>query len=223
MAALRALAGLSKGKIAAAGIVIATAGGSLLLMTASSSGVVPGIGAGAVLAELAARSPGVRIGGVALKAKNSRLAPASLGKASPAGAAAPRAPVATVMSVGPVGAAPVGLAAVPNSIFAPDIVLPALAGTPGSGTAPVLGGGGGGGGGGGFIIAPPGGGSGGSPGGGGVIPPGPAPTPIATASPTPTPTPPVSAVPEPATWLMLIIGFGLLGGALRQRQRVRFA
>ena len=35
-------------------------------------------------------------------------------------------------------------------------------------------------------------------------------------------------VPEPATWAMMILGFGLIGGALRQRQaatkvRVAFA
>ena len=29
----------------------------------------------------------------------------------------------------------------------------------------------------------------------------------------------VSAVPEPATWLMMILGFGFVGGAMRSRQR----
>ena len=28
-----------------------------------------------------------------------------------------------------------------------------------------------------------------------------------------------AAVPEPATWLMMILGFGLVGGAMRYRQR----
>jgi len=33
------------------------------------------------------------------------------------------------------------------------------------------------------------------------------------------PPPPVPGVPEPATWAMMIIGFGLLGGLLRRRRR----
>jgi len=40
-----------------------------------------------------------------------------------------------------------------------------------------------------------------------------------------TPVAVVAAVPEPATWVMFIVGFGLVGGAMRCRQRanVRFA
>ncbi|MGL6044521.1 MAG: PEPxxWA-CTERM sorting domain-containing protein, partial [Sandaracinobacteroides sp.] len=30
--------------------------------------------------------------------------------------------------------------------------------------------------------------------------------------------PPVSAVPEPASWALLIAGFGLVGGSLRSRR-----
>jgi hypothetical protein len=45
-----------------------------------------------------------------------------------------------------------------------------------------------------------GGGGGGATGGGGA------------------PTPPVTAVPEPTTWSLMLIGFGLLGGALRSRR-----
>lgn len=37
---------------------------------------------------------------------------------------------------------------------------------------------------------------------------------ITTASPT-------AAVPEPATWAMLVTGFGLIGGAMRTRRRTR--
>ena len=40
-----------------------------------------------------------------------------------------------------------------------------------------------------------------------------------------TPVAVVAAVPEPATWVMFIVGFGLVGGAMRCRQcaNVRFA
>ncbi len=33
----------------------------------------------------------------------------------------------------------------------------------------------------------------------------------------------IAAVPEPATWAMMIFGFGMVGGAMRRRQKVRFA
>ncbi|MBS0479307.1 MAG: PEP-CTERM sorting domain-containing protein [Proteobacteria bacterium] len=37
-------------------------------------------------------------------------------------------------------------------------------------------------------------------------------------------TPPAGGVPEPATWAMMIMGFGLMGGAIRrQRAAVRFS
>jgi len=41
----------------------------------------------------------------------------------------------------------------------------------------------------------------------------------------PPPPPPTGAVPEPATWAMMIMGFGAIGGALRRRpaMRVRYA
>jgi len=35
------------------------------------------------------------------------------------------------------------------------------------------------------------------------------------------PTPP--RVPEPATWAMMVGGFGMIGGALRRRVRIAFA
>lgn len=34
--------------------------------------------------------------------------------------------------------------------------------------------------------------------------------------------PPVAAVPEPATWMMMIGGFGLIGCAMRRRVRIRY-
>ncbi len=83
------------------------------------------------------------------------------------------------------------------------------------------GGGGGFGPGGGFVAGPGGGGTGGNPG----TPIGPGPTP----TPTPTPTPPggggemvppvTPAIPEPATWAMMILGFGVVGAAVRGNLR----
>ncbi|MFK3890962.1 PEPxxWA-CTERM sorting domain-containing protein [Sphingomonas sp. NPDC079357] len=50
---------------------------------------------------------------------------------------------------------------------------------------------------------------------GGNIPGVPGPTP------TPTPTTPVPAVPEPATWAMMALGFAVTGFAVRRRKRAR--
>lgn len=59
----------------------------------------------------------------------------------------------------------------------------------------------------GFPFVPPGGPNPGGGGGGGIVPPGPPP-----------------AVPEPAAWLQMIIGFGVIGGATRitYRKQRRF-
>jgi hypothetical protein len=57
---------------------------------------------------------------------------------------------------------------------------------------------------------------GGGIGGGGLVPPS---TPGGV--PLPDPTNPVSAVPEPQTWLMMMVGFFLLGAALRSRKMAR--
>lgn len=220
--------GRSIKKMVAVGATLAVAGASLLLLTEFPPGLASGAGASTALAELAARSPGARIGGIALKAKTRRASPRSLARgAMPAGGAAPPAlgaPIASVMSAGPagpLGAAPAGLGSFPG-----DLILPATTVVPGSSAvvAPAPGGGVGfvpGPGGGGVIIgAPPGGG--GTP---GATTPTPTPTPTVTPPvvvPTPNPTtPPVAAIPEPATWAMLIAGFGFVGGRLRRRRHVR--
>lgn len=222
MTALRAAAGRSRGKIAVVGAMLATAGGSLLLLTEFPTGIAPGAGASAALSELAARSPGMRIGGVALKAKKKRAAPIALAKAAPAKREAVpglgNAPLASVMSAGPaspVSGAPAGLGTFPGDLITPGGAAPVAVPFPGGGVPGP---------GGGLIIGGPGGGSSGSlPGGGGAVTPSPTPTPTATSPvvPTPTPTtPPVTAVPEPATWFMMIAGFGFVGGALRRRRRL---
>ena len=91
-------------------------------------------------------------------------------------------------------------------------------------------GGGGGGGGGGVITGGGGGGGGGGPGGGptgpgpsGPIGPGPTPPPVTGPSGPTTVVPPpppsgVSAVPEPSTWAMLLVGISLTGGMMRRRR-----
>jgi len=32
----------------------------------------------------------------------------------------------------------------------------------------------------------------------------------------------IAAVPEPGTWMMMLLGFGLIGGALRSRKKQNF-
>lgn len=58
-----------------------------------------------------------------------------------------------------------------------------------------------------------GGGNGGGPSGGGSD--------GGTGGPPPSP-PPFSAVPEPSTWAMLLLGFGLIGAGMRRRRAYRF-
>ena len=192
-------------------LALTPAMGGLLLATEVPASL--GASGTRALAELVARSPGARVGGTALKAKSPRLALVSpLGsEASPAGAKLPGVPLASVLSssAGPEGPVP----AAPGS-FASDFAAPAIPGegllgpsapsyplpvdfgsVPGfsGGGAPFFGGVPGG-------IGGGGGGGGGFPGGGGVIGPPP-------------------AIPEPSTWLLLIGGFGLVGGSMRRKRR----
>lgn len=225
--------GRSTKKLLVAGAMFAAAGASLLLLTEFPPGLASGAGASTALAELAARSPGMRIGGVALKAKTRRAALPALAKpvaAAPAGRGTPTAQVMSAETAAPPAAAPATLGIFPGEAFisSPQSAVAAAPAPGGFGFVPVPGGGG-------VIIGPGGGGSGG-PGGIGGATPNPTPTPTVTPSPTPTPTatppvvvvptpsptvPPVSAVPEPSTWLMLITGFGLLGSAVRRQRRRR--
>lgn len=216
MTARRTTAGRNNGKRVVASIVLAIATSAMLLSTELPAGFPPAGGGSAALAEIAARSPGPRIGGVALKAKSigALMAPGPV-----AAAPAPGNAVASVLgtSAGPEGAVP-GSGAVGPGGFPSDFLTPAApaeAGSPGVVSSPPTGdfgsvalppvGGlpifvpGGGGGGGGGELAPP-------PGGGVVVPPGPG-----------------GAIPEPSTWLMLIGGFGMIGHAMRRGRQARLA
>lgn len=132
----------------------------------------------------------------------------------------------------PLGGGDPGLGGVPNGpgFFGPGFVLP--------------GGGGGGGGGGGIVPTPtptptdtptpvpsptPTATPTAVPTGTPSPEPTPPPTAVPTGTPTPEPTPtdpieppppppPVTPVPEPGTWLMMIAGVGLIGGALRRKR-----
>lgn len=68
-----------------------------------------------------------------------------------------------------------------------------------------------------FLSPPPSGGGGGPPGGGGGPPGGGGGTP--PGSPPPTPSVP-GAVPEPGTWMTMLLGFGFIGWSMRRQRAV---
>lgn len=92
-------------------------------------------------------------------------------------------------------------------------LVPAVQGFPGAAPLILIGGGSGSGSGGGGI------GGGGGAGGSVLLPPvvGSSPTPVVTASST-ADTAPAAPVPEPATWMSMVAGFGITGAALRRRK-----
>jgi len=149
---------------------------------------------------MSARSPGMRSGAVT-STKGPRLQPAAfaappvpksevLSERTPAPVkVASAAPVPAILA--PVAAAPIPASAV--AAAAPVLAIPAAPATAVGGISPLLGG---------LALVPlvpavfNGGGGGG----------------ITTLDIAP-------AVPEPATWLMMISGFGILGFAMRRRRR----
>lgn len=163
-----------------------------------------------VVRDLLDRSPGTRIGGVAIKGKTRVVMAAPVGARGPGSrvsAPATGFPAAGGAVLATPTAAPASAGRTP-AIVLPD--FPALASAPmtpgvGSGATGATGGGttppppttGGGGG---FVFFP-------GIGGGGppivIIP----------------PSPPVAPIPEPTAWIMMVLGFGVLGGAMRSRGR----
>lgn len=218
MAAFRTITGrISKKRTIA--VAAATASlGALLLATEVPSLLLPVGGGSAALAELLGRSPGSRVGGVALKAKERRASYSPIAGVEGTAASnegAPANPVASVLGVspGPEGdvptSGPFGPGGFPTDFAAPDVPnpldgvtspgpasgTPGFGGTnasPGFGGAPIFGVGPGSGGGGGLIIGDTGGTGGGPP-----------PAPVETGPvPTPSETPPVplptgSPTPQP--------------------------
>lgn len=155
---------------------------------------------------LAARSPGLRTRAEMGKGKPPVLAERTA-TALPRVRRAPAAPPAVAVLPGPAGiGAP--LIAPPPAAAAPAIFVPgAPTGGVVFGDAPV-----------GFGLMPPPPGVGIGGGGGGLVitPPGETPG-------TPPPPAPPPPIPEPATWMTLILGFAAVGCVTRRRSRVAHA
>lgn len=179
-------------------------------LNAGANGVTNGINAVKSVADLlAGRSPGERAEGTLANLKHPRRA-ALHERALPK----VRRPAATSPLAGIVGAVPVPPADVLPPASAP--LYNVVAGGPG---APV------------GLTPPPGGGSVIFPaipppgGGGGVIIPPPVTTPPVTPPITPpivVPPTPTGSVPEPSSWAMMLMGFAMIGRALRVRRPAVF-
>lgn len=184
----------------------------LLSTTSAGIAIAPVSDTIDALAVLAARSPGLRAEG-ARSTKALRMLPLAdadmlTGTEAfnnlPPAAEPPMAPLPAAVAL-PADVGPAGEAMLPPAAFAqvPYVVAPSAVGA-----AP----GGSGGSGGGAIPTTvfPGQGGGGGGGGGGII---------VVPAPAPTPVPPITPVPEPGMWLLLLTAFPLVGAALRRRTR----
>jgi hypothetical protein len=140
------------------------------------------------------RSPGERTQAQLTKTRQHALARHRVG---PGHTAPPEAPLATLL-MGPPEPLPVELAAAPLLTAAPP-TLGTIIGSPGGGS----------------LVGPPGGSVVGPPGGD-------TPATIPNDSREPVVEVP-SAVPEPATWAMMLLGFGLIGWRTRHGPRAKLA
>ena len=180
--------------------VLVGGGAPLTIMALSNGGMnLPGMGpVSSLMAMLEDRSPGERTAAELNKTK-SKFAEAptqrALGKiVQPQAKELPKSFVQAITPTPPVPV--IAPPAVPAAAAPP--VLAGL--VPNSLPIPPVGG----------VIASPGGGGGGGGGGG---------TPPTSGTPeTPTNPPPVPAVPEPGTWAMMLLGFGLAGWSFRRRR-----
>lgn len=190
----RARAGVLTAGVLVAASVAGFAVTGVPMLAGSASAVAAGVPDAAVidpLAVLAGRSPGGRAPGALYQTKPDLFVSVPDEPFAPPAAPSPYAGLPPA----PPPAVPVPLNAAFDVPFMPPLDV-----APGLPFAPFLGGFGG----------PPfvglwGGGFPSLPGGGGGIP---------------APNPPVtSAVPEPSTWLMLVLGFGVIGATLRRAGR----
>jgi len=162
---------------------------------------------------LGKRSPGERTAAQLTKTKHARV----LAKGRPAPKPAETALAKILM--GPPGPLPVELAAAPLPIESAPPPLATILAPPAGGSVIIPPGGGG------TIVPPGGGGPGGPLGGGGPGSPPPNKPPIVTppGQPTPPDHPNPPPVPEPATWAMMLVGFGLIGWRVRHAPRTKLA
>ncbi|WP_114227943.1 MULTISPECIES: PEPxxWA-CTERM sorting domain-containing protein [Sphingomonas] len=189
---------LTVGALLSAGLV-AVAGTPLALQTLADHGYdVPTLSTPqSLLALLDARSPGERAKGALTATKTKKLAanavrPHERALGKIVNPAAPNTDFAEALA--PPAAAEVAPPLAPPPTLAE--VLPKVTGVPGN-SAP----------GGSVLVGAPGGGGGGG-------------TPGTPGTPSAPPTD-VPAVPEPATWLTMLLGFGVIGSAQRRRRPAR--
>jgi hypothetical protein len=167
-------------------------------------GVTQGVnGIKSVAAMLNGRSPGERAQGALANLKQKRHSAVherALAKVRRPGPLANLVGTPLISPVMPPPASPTPLynlvAGGPPMIVPPAAIVPG--GPPNGGGPPIF-----------TAISPPGGG------GGGVI----VPPPVLTSTPVVPEVPVTSAVPEPTTWAMMLVGFALIGGALQRRRR----
>ena len=174
---------------------------------------------GNALAMLASRSPGERTTGELVNIKPVASGAPALADSGPRQRLLARSlpPGAGVGTAGLPGDGIAGLIVPPVPVIGDDLLAPGAPDSlPGNlpifGGIPIIGGGGG------FVGSP---GTGGGGGGGGGTPGNPVPpvTPPVVPPVTPPVVPPVSAVPEPETWALMLLGMGLCGLVLRRRKR----
>ncbi len=196
-----------RGGLAAAVLVIAAALSLVSLSRpdlarAAADGVAHGVDdLNMVSAMIAHRSPGERVKGALASLKHKRKP--ALHERALAKVRMPEAPVSPLLGL--IGAPPVAPVAIPPAmpLYAmvangPSLAIPPIALVPGGPTSPPN------------SLIP-----GGPGGGGGII----VPPVVTTATPE---TPVTPAVPEPASWAMMLVGFALMAGAIRRDRRAGF-
>ena len=155
-----------------------------------------------VAAMMAERSPGERARGALASLKHKKLTSVherALPKVRHP-AAPPISPLAAIVAGPPIPPEIPPASPAYTAMTAPPVPIPPIGAIPIGGGGPPI------------VEAPPPGG------GGGIVPP------VTTTPGTPTVPPETPAVPEPDTWALMLLGFGMVGFALRRdRRRVALA